>query len=186
MLVPLGAAQSGRSFVPPDQFVLFGDSITQFSNSQDRGFAFASALQDGKTVWFGANDAALPGYEQHVAPEQYRRNLISIITHPVVKAQCPRIILITPPPVDEYALADSGMGGTRTAEHTKLYADITVEVGKKLGVVVLDIWTCLMDKSGWRPGNPLNGSLAASRSWAFSQFFIDGEPCSIQRDNPLG
>lgn len=136
-----------------------------------------------QTVWFGANDAALPGYEQHVAPEQYRRNLISIITHPVVKAQCPRIILITPPPVDEYALADSGMGGARTAEHTKLYADTAVEVGKELGVAVLNIWACLMEKSGWQPGSPLNGSLAVSRNWAFSQFFTDGVSCSIQRDN---
>lgn len=30
-----------------DQFILFGDSITQHSASQMRGFAFAPALQDG-------------------------------------------------------------------------------------------------------------------------------------------
>ncbi|KAI9780465.1 MAG: hypothetical protein M1839_006739 [Geoglossum umbratile] len=183
-----------------NQFVLFGDSITQFANSQERGFAFASALQDGKndpwplpgiaswefnTVWFGANDAMLPGYEQHVTPDQYRHNLISIITHPVVQAQHPRVILITPPPVDEYALAESGMGGSRTAERTRLYADITVGVGEELGVAVLDIWTCLMEKSGWQSGSPLNGSLEVSRSWAFSQFFIDGEPLSASRDSSL-
>lgn len=33
---------------PYDQFILFGDSITQMSNSQMNGFAFASALQDGR------------------------------------------------------------------------------------------------------------------------------------------
>jgi hypothetical protein len=32
---------------PYDQFLLFGDSITQQSGCQDRGFAFAPALQDG-------------------------------------------------------------------------------------------------------------------------------------------
>jgi hypothetical protein len=30
-----------------DQFILFGDSITEQSGSQQRGFAFAPALQDG-------------------------------------------------------------------------------------------------------------------------------------------
>jgi isoamyl acetate esterase len=125
----------------------------------------------------------LPGYEPHVTPDQYRRNLISIITHPAVQAQRPRILLITPPPVDEYALADSGMGGSRTAERTRLYAEITVRVGEELGVTVLDIWTYLMEKSGWQPGSPLNGSLAVPRSWAFSQFFVDGESLSISRNN---
>lgn len=32
---------------PYDQFLLFGDSITEQSGCQDRGFAFAPALQDG-------------------------------------------------------------------------------------------------------------------------------------------
>jgi len=125
----------------------------------------------------------LPGHAPHVAPDQYRRNLISIITHPVIQAQRPRIILITPPPVDEYALADSGMGGSRTAERTRSYAEITTRVGEELGVAVLDIWTYLMEKSGWQPGSPLNGSLAVPRSWAFSQFFVDGEWLSVSRNN---
>jgi hypothetical protein len=32
---------------PYDQFLLFGDSITELSGSQEKGFAFAPALQDG-------------------------------------------------------------------------------------------------------------------------------------------
>lgn len=34
---------------PYDQFFLFGDSITQMSSSQELGFGFQPALQDGKT-----------------------------------------------------------------------------------------------------------------------------------------
>ena len=34
---------------PYDQFLLFGDSLTQQSCSQAEGFAFAPALQDGMT-----------------------------------------------------------------------------------------------------------------------------------------
>lgn len=35
---------------PYDQFLLFGDSITQGSDCQELGFAFAAALQDGNTL----------------------------------------------------------------------------------------------------------------------------------------
>ena len=37
---------------PYDQFLLFGDSITEQAGCQDRGFAFAAALQDGKYTLF--------------------------------------------------------------------------------------------------------------------------------------
>lgn len=39
---------------PYDQFLLFGDSLTQQSCSQAEGFAFTPALQDGMTklFWF--------------------------------------------------------------------------------------------------------------------------------------
>lgn len=35
---------------PYDQFLLFGDSITQMSSNQDLGFGFEPALQDGKSI----------------------------------------------------------------------------------------------------------------------------------------
>ena len=38
---------------PYDQFLLFGDSLIQFSCSQVNGFAFSPALQDGMTGLFG-------------------------------------------------------------------------------------------------------------------------------------
>ena len=37
---------------PYDQFLLFGDSLTQQSCSQAEGFAFAPALQDGMTTQY--------------------------------------------------------------------------------------------------------------------------------------
>lgn len=36
------------SYRPLNQFILFGDSITQFSCSQQLGFGLFGALQDGK------------------------------------------------------------------------------------------------------------------------------------------
>ena len=38
-----------------DQFVLFGDSLFQHSNSQERGYALTPALQSGKKVQTAGN-----------------------------------------------------------------------------------------------------------------------------------
>ena len=45
------AEEAGR---PYDQFILFGDSITEMSFNQDLGFAFGAGLQEGNfktTIW---------------------------------------------------------------------------------------------------------------------------------------
>jgi len=51
------------------------------------------------TVFFGANDAVIEGFPQHVPFEEYCRNLKQILTHSVVTAHCPKILLINPPPI---------------------------------------------------------------------------------------
>jgi hypothetical protein len=45
-----GVAQLAEEalYKPYDQFILFGDSITQMSSDQSMGFGFHPALQDGK------------------------------------------------------------------------------------------------------------------------------------------
>ncbi|KAL9083772.1 MAG: hypothetical protein Q9165_008382 [Trypethelium subeluteriae] len=223
---------------PYDQFILFGDSITEKSGSQDKGFGFAPALQDAyirrllvlnqgfrsgrlvhlheykvieaffsgyntaqalrvlprimpapkeakvrfMTIFFGANDARLPNQyasPQHISPEQYRENLEQIIQHPAVKAQSPRIILITPPPIDEYLveIADRAKGfdeKRRTAENTRRYADIVKEVGKENNVAVLDLWTALMLEAGWSDNEPLLGSKKLPKNPKMEKMLHDG------------
>ncbi|PGH29672.1 hypothetical protein GX50_07582 [[Emmonsia] crescens] len=195
---------SNPSFVEYEQFILFGDSITQFSCDQGRGFAFSPALQNdyirrfdiinrgfsGYTseqavtvlpcffppvhkakvrlmaVFFGANDAVLPGFQQHVPISVYRDSLTKILTHPLVKAHKEtNLLLLTPPPVNEYqfspADADADVDDAslmRTASQTKLYADACRKVGKALNVPVADVWTAFMTAAGWSAGQPLAGS----------------------------
>lgn len=52
LIVSAGAraapVESRDTFVSYDQIILFGDSITQGSSEQGRGFAFAPALQHGE------------------------------------------------------------------------------------------------------------------------------------------
>ena len=111
----------------------------------------------------------------------YKQYLKAIVQHRNVTAQKPRLILITPPPVNEYKLEESDLvrGLTdprRTAEHTKKYADACREVGKELGVAVLDIWSIIMAKAGWREGEPLVGSKNVARNEVLEGLLIDGEP----------
>lgn len=142
-------------------------------------------------MFFGANDSCFPDSpeSQYVPLDSFRDNLLRILTHPVVTAHNPRIILITPPPVDEYVhqnLYDKNGNITRqrTAEHTKLYADATRQVGTELGIVVLDLWKAFMREAGWKEGEPLVGSRNTKKSKVLAELMYDGEsrssmPCKL-------
>lgn len=66
----------------------------------------------------------------------------------------------------------------RTAEHTKEYADATVEVATDLDLAVLDIWSIFMAKAGWKKGEPLVGSKKVARSKILDSFLVDGKSIS--------
>ncbi|KAF2100760.1 SGNH hydrolase [Rhizodiscina lignyota] len=203
-----------------EKFLLFGDSITQDADGQDRGFAWAAALRGAyvrklevlnrgmsgyntdqalkvlervvpnpeyeklrfMAVFYGANDACWPTDQnnQSVPIPQYTGNLIKIFTHPLVKAHNARLIIITPPPVNEYQtwITDQAKGYTiarRSAEHTKEYADAAREVGKDLNIPVLDLWRLIMLKAGWKPDDdPLPGSRIAPENPILIQMLRDG------------
>ncbi|OAX78346.1 hypothetical protein ACJ72_07349, partial [Emergomyces africanus] len=126
-------------------------------------------------VFFGANDAVLPGFQQHVPISAYKDSLTKILTHPLIKAHKEtNLLLLTPPPVNEYQFSSSSSSSTTTsnntdpdpeptalmrkASQTKLYADACREVGKALNVPVADVWTAFMTAAGWSPDMPLAGS----------------------------
>lgn len=44
----VAAAEEEGVYTPYDQFFLFGDSITEYSNAQDMGFGLSPALQNGR------------------------------------------------------------------------------------------------------------------------------------------
>ncbi|KAJ5815661.1 Esterase SGNH hydrolase-type subgroup [Penicillium riverlandense] len=218
-MTSIGTPQSSEDDAakPYDQFILFGDSITQMACNQENGFAWHAALQEAysrkldvvnrglagyttahaikifhkffpspqtanvrfMTIFFGANDACVPGHDQHVPLDQYKENLKKIIQHPATKAQNPRIILLTPPPVNEYQLEgfDASKGTphpSRTAAYTKLYAAAAREVGAELGVPVADLWTAFMQTTGWQDGQPLIGSRDAPNNANLETLFTDG------------
>ncbi|XP_020099647.1 GDSL esterase/lipase At5g45920 isoform X2 [Ananas comosus] len=110
------------------------------------------------TVFFGANDAALPdrsSWFQHVPLDEYQRNLRSI--HSFLKERWPSavVILITPPPIDEdgrlqYPYTDGPSGlPERTNESAGAFAKACVAVAKELGVPYIDLWTKMQQFPDW-------------------------------------
>lgn len=115
------------------------------------------------TVWFGANDAALPDRTskvQHVPLEEYRMNVKEMVER--LKCLADQVVLVTPPPVSEphrlehakdtYGI-DLVLGSERTNEVTKLYAMACVDVGEMCGVPVVDMWSVCMEKEPERYGD---------------------------------
>lgn len=142
---------------------------------------------DYLSLFFGANDSAYDvcgASQQLVHIDRYRENLKSIVSHPAVSAHNPRIILVTPPPVDEHKRpeairADGTVDRGRDAETTAAYARIAKEVGLELisaghNVVVCDLWSAMMRRAGWPGQGVLPGSLRAERNPVLGEMMYDG------------
>ena len=103
----------------------------------------------------GANDAVipLPGTSQHVAMDQYKRNLTAIVNHPHIAAHEAKVLLVTPPPVDEIKLARLDMAAgfpsaIRTSATSAAYSQTVREVAREnQHVVLIDLWTAVMDEA---------------------------------------
>lgn len=101
------------------------------------------------TVFFGANDAALPGEPQHVPIKQYRNNLGTIIDSIRERVDGSKedfpIILLTPPPVHEEAWKECRelKQSDRRNQVAKEYGDAVKQVGQEHNCPVLDIWQLL-------------------------------------------
>ncbi|XP_074009605.1 isoamyl acetate-hydrolyzing esterase 1 homolog [Numenius arquata] len=105
------------------------------------------------TIFFGANDSALKDLnpKQHVPVEEYAANLKSMIQYlKSVDITEDRIILITPPPLQESAwekeCVAKGDKLNRRNATTGEYAQACVQVARDCGTDVLDLWT-LMQKN---------------------------------------
>ena len=67
----------------------------------------------------------------------------------------------------------------RMAATTKTYADGALEVGKMLGVPVVNLWEAFMSKTGydsaiWKSGDPLPGALEVTQNDALIELMYDG------------
>ncbi|XP_062095870.1 GDSL esterase/lipase At5g45920 [Humulus lupulus] len=111
------------------------------------------------TVFFGANDACLPGRcsaFQHVPLDEYKRNLHSIVFFLKKHWPTTRILLITPPPIDEegrlrYPYVENVTNEPeRTNEAAGAYAKACVAAAGECGISVIDLWTTMQHFPHWQ------------------------------------
>jgi hypothetical protein len=145
-------------------------------------FVTLQVLTFVQSIWFGANDCNKePSSGQYVPLERFKQNLIAIINHPLVKAQSPKTILLTAPPVEETVIQETlqGVGSTeeiRKARDAADYAAVVREVGKETGVPVLDVWAAFMEKAGWKGEDGfLPGSKKSGKSMVLAELLYDGK-----------
>ncbi|XP_068534657.1 isoamyl acetate-hydrolyzing esterase 1 homolog isoform X2 [Anas acuta] len=105
------------------------------------------------TIFFGANDSTLKDLnpKQHVPLEEYAANLKSMVQYlKSIDIAEDRIILITPPPLQESAWEKECLAKgdklNRCNATTGQYAQACVQVARDCGTDVLDLWT-LMQKN---------------------------------------
>ncbi|CAB4473795.1 SGNH hydrolase [Rhizophagus irregularis] len=102
-------------------------------------------------IFFGANDAAIQPSVQHVSLEKYKENLkqmINIIKDPDSPYHSPetRILLVTPPPLNEEARVKHKGLKDRKSDVTAKYAQACVDLANELNVPVLNLWKLMTDK----------------------------------------
>jgi hypothetical protein len=121
----------------------------------------------------------LSPYEQHIPLDQYIANVKAIVECASTREQRPRILVLTPTPVNEHQIKffDEEKGFTspsRTAENTKRYADACRETAISLSVQVVDVWSAFMKIAGWKEGQPLVGSHEVPENKVLASMLSDG------------
>ncbi|KAG8745302.1 hypothetical protein FRC10_008319 [Ceratobasidium sp. 414] len=107
----------------------------------------------------GANDAVLEHSPQHVPLPRFIENINTIVDMPTLPTSpwyspTTRVLLVTTPPINatqrnaELASRNPPIGPDRTHENTKAYAQAVIDVGKKRGVPVVDLWAALWKEAG--------------------------------------
>ena len=112
------------------------------------------------TLFFGANDAALPDLDPHhfVSLQDYAANLKTMVQHVRKLYPKARVLFITPPPVDHpqrlaFQIQKYGDKATgileRTLENTGTYAAKCLEVASELSLPCLDLYSSMMKEDNW-------------------------------------
>lgn len=124
---------------------------------------------------------------QHVPLAKYKENLTSIINHPNIQAHKPKILLVTPPPLDEITTTridtlEKGLPGpTRTSATSASYSETAREVSRENpDVVLIDLWKGIMDKAiemapqDYQSGGPWLGSPENGKQGGLKTLLPDG------------
>ena len=135
------------------------------------------------TIFFGANDAALPGEGQHVPLDEYEKNIDQLVVQIRERSsQRLPILLMTPPPVDEVKLTAWKGSSNRENLNTRQYGMKIHDIAGKLNdVSVVDCWELLQGETDQRGEYVCDGLHLNEQG---NQKVFDGLMKVIQTDFP--
>lgn len=90
-------------------------------------------------VFYGSNDACVPGSPQHVDIDQYEENIRYIATE-LLKRKI-KVVLVTPTLVDETRVLDPDEPNYRTLANFYAYGRRVIKVAESLDVAYVDLFT---------------------------------------------
>ena len=105
------------------------------------------------TIFLGANDAEIPDNPDtgNVPISEFTANLREIIKYVLAKGvPADRVILITPPPVDEAKWAEVYKKKIRSNELTKIYTETVVAVAAETGTGIIQLYSKIMAMPNWK------------------------------------
>ena len=138
-------------------------------------------LTDIKAILFGTNDSCFglrpKGPNAFIPLDEFRENLIKIVTYAALQAHSARLILIAPSPVEERRMekrsVELGYSGlNRTNVCTKTYVDAVREVADHHNIACLDLFSIFMTHAGWKPGEPFPGALDQPENEVLKSFLL--------------
>lgn len=112
-------------------------------------FAVLGEKPDIVILFFGANDAVLPGQIQHVPLDEYRKNLLDMASRIAVAGAW--LVLVTPPPVSERLIKN------RTLGNTAAYAKTCINVAREMNLPVVDLFMKLQEEGAWEKNALIDG-----------------------------
>lgn len=122
-------------------------------------------------VFFGANDAVLEGYDQHIPLIDYVENMKYILTSEPLRK---KVIAVIPPPIEGHS-HDVDFGPTRTAESTRLYGDALRKLCADSQIPIADVWSSFMQSLDWDgKEDTLPGTLRLQPHALLQSYFRDG------------
>jgi len=130
-------------------------------------------------LWFGTNDSCLPHSFQHVPLPAFKANLRAISSYPALLEHNPKIIFVTPPPVELHTRDPldiaQGHKPMRLAGTTAEYANAVKEIARETeGSACIDLWGLMMRTAGWKEGGPLYGSRQVKKNAWLAERLYDG------------
>lgn len=121
---------------------------------------------------------------QAVPLDQYKANLKKIITHPNITAHSPKVLVVTPPPLDGIRTLelDTPRYGRAVREQARSasYSQAAREVAAEApGAVCIDLQRALMEHAiantpGWDASQPPLGSVEGGRRGYLEDLLPDG------------